>query len=206
MHHLRVFIIVATVGLLLAPGIAFSYGNGGNGGSGDVSQDYAFGGGAVSWSPNPNGVDVRGSSIWRGRPENITKGPYQPDKAVEDAEQELLDGFKDKKYTKEDVKANLEWAQRVGITLSDEAKKTLDAIKNPPTTQLGKWTEKMQDKSVKIINFVNDIYKLQDKRKSQGRSMTADDYRSVGTKSAIKNTVPPQYRRYVDKAFDFAGF
>ena len=206
MNRLRVFIIIATVGLLLAPGFAFSYGNGGDGGSGDVSQADSFGGGAVSWSPNPNGVDVRGSSIWNGRPANIEKGPYQEGTAVEDAEQDLLDGYRDKTYSADEVKANLEWAQNAGIQLSDAAQKTLDAIKNPPPTQHGKWTEKMQDKSVKVINFVNDIYKLRDKRKSQGLSMTADDYRSAGVKSGIKNNVPPQYRKYVDKAFDFAGF
>jgi len=122
--------------LMAVTSAAHSYGGGGNGGGGDVGwaaqEDDSFGGGAVSWAPNPNGADVIGSSIWRGRPESLEKGPYQRNKAVEDAEQDLLDGFKNGQYTAEEVKENLRWAQRVGIAISDEAKKTLESIVNPP--------------------------------------------------------------------------
>jgi len=185
--------------LLVPITTAYSYGGGG-GGAGSDSEISSSGGGAVSWSSNPNGLDVIGSSIWHGRPANIKKGPYQPDTAVEDAEQDLLDGFKRGEYTADEVKANLEWAQKVGITLSDEAQKTLDRIKNPPKTpgkqtvpgQSCQFTEKQQNKAVKVIDIVNQYYKLKDKRKQQGKKMTTGDYYSIGTKTAIKDKVPPQ--------------
>jgi hypothetical protein len=88
--------------------------------------------GGVSWAPNPNGADVVGSSIWDGRPANIEHGPYQPDKAVEDAEAELLSGFQSGNYTAQDVKEQLDWAQRVGIKISPQAVKVLHDINNPP--------------------------------------------------------------------------
>lgn len=200
--------------LLVPITTAYSYG-GGSGGGTSQSDDSSFGGGAVSWVPNPNGADVRGSSIWHGRPENIKKGPYQPDTAVEDAEQDLLDGFKRGEYSADEVKANLEWAQRVGISISNEAQQTLSSINNPPKTPVkpqtapvksGQFTTKQQNKAVKIINIVNDYYKLKDKRKQQGKKMTTGDYYSIGTKTAIKDKVPKQVKKYVDKAFDFLDY
>jgi hypothetical protein len=193
--------------------MAYSYG-GGNGGGTSQAEDGSFGGGAVSWAPNPNGVDVIGSSIWHGRPENIKKGPYQADTAVEDAEQDLLDGFKHGEYTADEVKANLEWAQKVGITISDEAQKTLNGINSPAKTpgeqtapgQSGQLTEKQQDKVVKVLDIINQYYKTKDKCKQQGRKMTTGDLYGIGAKVAIKDKVPPQYKKYVDKAFDMFGF
>jgi len=117
------------------PSTSFGYGGGGGGGGG--TEDAFAGmaptaGGGVSWAPNPNGADVVGSSIWDGRPENIEHGPYQPDKAVQDAEAELLSGFQSGNYTAPDVKKHLGWAQRVGIKISPQAIKVLHAIDNPP--------------------------------------------------------------------------
>lgn len=192
---------------------AIAYG-GGSGGGTSQSDDSSFSGGAVSWAPNPNGVDVIGSSIWHGRPDNIKKGPYQPDTAVEDAEQDLLDGFKRGEYSADEVKANLEWAQKVGITISDEAQKTLDRIKNPPKTpgkqttpgQSGQFTTKQQDTAAKVIDVMAEYYKLKDKRKQQGRKMTTGDLYGLGTKTAMKDKVPTKYKKYVDKAFDMFGY
>lgn len=202
--------------LLVSVTTAYSYGGGGGSGGGvSQAEDNSFGGGAVSWAPNPNGADVRGSSIWNGRPENLEKGPYQSDKAVEDAEQELLDGFKNNQYSADEVKANLEWAQKVGISISKEAQQTLDKINNPPKTPVkpqkapvksSQFTTKQQDKAVQIINIVNDYYKLKDKRKQQGRKLTKTDLYGLGAKSAIKDKVPTQVKKYVDKAFDVFGF
>lgn len=128
-------ILICWLGLCIGlPSIAFGYGGGGGGGEGTdffASMGPSASGG-VSWSPNPNGADVMGSSIWDGRPESIHHGPYQPDKAVEDAEAELLQGLTDGNYTPAQVKEQLEWAQRVGIKISPQALQALDKINNPP--------------------------------------------------------------------------
>lgn len=132
---------IVLIGLLLVcfwvPSTVVGYGGGG-GGDGDSNTDIfssaeSHASGGVSWAPNPNGSDVMGSSIWDGRPENIHHGPYQPDKAVQDAEAELLEGLKDGNYTPAQVKEQLEWAQRVGIQLSPQAIKKLNEINNPPS-------------------------------------------------------------------------
>ena len=36
--------------------------------------------------------------------------------------------------------------------------------------------------------------------------MTTGDLYGIGAKVAIKDKVPPQYKKYVDKAFDMFGF
>ena len=136
MRVMKVVMIVLAVSLLLPWNSAFAYG-GGSGGGVSQAEDNSFGGGAVSWSSNPNGLDVMGSSIWHGRPENLTKGPYQPDTAVEDAEQDLLDGFKRGEYTSEEVKENLQWAKKAGIHISNEAQKVLDGLSAPTGSVAG---------------------------------------------------------------------
>jgi hypothetical protein len=127
MRVVKVVMIVLAVSLLLPWNSAVAYG-GGSGGGTSQSDDSSFSGGAVSWSKNPNGLDVMGSSIWHGRPENLRKGPYQPGTAVEDAEQDLLDGFKGGEYTSAEVKENLQWAKKAGIHISNEAQKVLDGL------------------------------------------------------------------------------
>lgn len=127
MRVVKVVMIVLAVSLLLPWNSAVAYG-GGSGGGTSQSDDSSFSGGAVSWSKNPNGLDVIGSSIWHGRPENLAKGPYQPGAAVEDAEQDLLDGFKSGEYTSEEVKENLQWAKKARIHISSEAQKVLDGL------------------------------------------------------------------------------
>ncbi|MBN2515438.1 MAG: hypothetical protein JXC33_05325 [Deltaproteobacteria bacterium] len=202
--------------LLIPVTTAYAYGGGGSGGGVSQAEDSSFGGGAVSWAPNPNGADVIGSSIWRGRPENIEKGPYQPGKAVEDAEQDLLDGFRSGQYSADEVKANLAWAQRVGISISNEAQQTLDKINNPPKTPIkqktnpGKsgqlTTQQQNNKAANIIKYVNDYYQLKDKRKQQGRKLTKADLYSIGAKNAVKDKVPKKIKKYVDKVFDVFGY
>ncbi len=112
-------------------------GHGGGGNSEDGgdrnSMDLQPISGGVSWGQNPNGTDVMGTSIWDGRPESIEDGPYQPDRAVEDAESALLQGLDDGQYTPEEVKEQLDWAQSVGIQISAQAQNFLNNINQPPS-------------------------------------------------------------------------
>jgi hypothetical protein len=195
---------------------AYSYGGGGGGGGngGGVEQeDDSFGGGAVSWAPNPNGADVIGSSIWRGRPESLEKGPYQKNKAVEDAEQDLLDGFRSGQYSAEEVKENLEWAQRVGIAISDQAKSTLESIVNPPPKpavaapqQSSVDEQKVADKMEKYLNIWADYNKAKEKNRATGKPTTKTDLAVVGLKNAIKGKVSTENQETVDKVFNFIGY
>jgi len=136
MGFLKIILFVMAASLLIPGNSALAYG-GGSGGGVSQAEDSSFGGGAVSWSENPNGLDVMGSSIWHGRPESLEKGPYQPGKAVEDAEQDLLDGFKRGEYTKEEVKENLLWAIKAGIHISNEAQGVLDGLSSPTASSAG---------------------------------------------------------------------
>ena len=95
--------IALSVGLAAPTQFAFAYGGGGAG-----QEETSFGGGAVSWTTNPNGVDVIGSSIYSVQPAVVKKGPYQKDTAVQDAEEALLEGYKQGTYTADEVKTNLE--------------------------------------------------------------------------------------------------
>jgi hypothetical protein len=159
-------ILICLLGICIGlPSIAFGYGGGGGGGEGadpTASMGPSTSGG-VSWSPNPNGADVMGSSIWDGRPESIHHGPYQPDKAVEDAEAELLQGFDDKTYTPDQVKEQLEWAQRVGIKLSPQALQVLTEINKPPApttpstsdTSGSSQNDKQNEKAAEAVNILN---------------------------------------------------
>jgi hypothetical protein len=130
---IRLVIIALAISFYL-PGFCFAYGGGEGGESGssdEIEMLHEHAGGGVTWTENPNGADVIGSSVWNGRPAEIERGPYQRGTAVEDAEQALLDGLKTGLYTEEEVKANLEWAVRVNIGISNEAK---DILNNKPST------------------------------------------------------------------------
>ena len=172
----KICLCILLLTIFCIPTTVVGYGGGGGGGSGDGANNTAdpFAGmeplasGGVTWTPNPNGANVRGSSIWSERPENIQQGPYQPDKAVEDAEQELLTGFQSGNYTPQQVKEQLEWAQQVGITLSPQAVKTLEAINHPPapsspppttsnTSRSSRRNEKQNEKAAEIINVLNAV-------------------------------------------------
>jgi len=125
---MKVFVIVFSIVIaaIMPVTSACAYGNGG--GSGDVGIDDSFGMGTVSWSTSSLALTIAGSSMWSGRPTNIKESPDQKEREVFEHEQELLDGFKSGKYTKENVKTTLEWAKKVGFQISDEAQKTLDAL------------------------------------------------------------------------------
>jgi len=119
-----VIIIAMVVPIMMSATFACTYGNGG----GEAEIANSFGMGKVGWSTGPVGLTVAGSPIWHGRPTIIEKGPALRERAVWEHEQELLDGFKSNKYTKENVKTTLEWAKKVGFHISDDAQKTLDAL------------------------------------------------------------------------------
>jgi len=154
MRTIKVIMIAVAVGLMFPWNAAFAYG-GGNGSGTSQPEDNSFSGGAVSWSKNPNGLAVMGSSIWHGRPESLEKGPYQPGKAVEDAEQDLLDGFKNKEYTREEVQENLLWAKRVGIHISNEAQQVLDGLSATTGSSKGK---SQQNKKYLYPNIDHSLY------------------------------------------------
>ena len=159
MRRIVVALTIALIASLTASShCVFAYGGGGADSGG--REDSSFGGGAVSWTKNPNGVDVIGSSIYSGQPAVVKKGPYQKDTAVQDAEESLLEGYKQGTYTADEVKANLEWAQRVGIEISEKARDLLNKLKSPPpkstpqskpTTTTSK--DKQADKIAKVINI-----------------------------------------------------
>ena len=120
-----IIIVVAIVIATMMPvTLACAYGNGG----GEEEMDNSFGMGTVGWSTGPLGLTLVGSPMWHGRPMTIDKGPDQREREMWEHEQELLDGFKSGKYTKENVKTTLEWAKKVGFHISDKAQKTLDAL------------------------------------------------------------------------------
>lgn len=111
---LAIILIVPTQSVL-----AYGGGGGGGGGAGGGAEDHEHASGGVSWTPNPNGEGVIGSSVWRGpRPE----GPFQDDKSIQDALDDLVSGM-GSEFTDEQVKANMDWAQRAGV---------LEGVKIPP--------------------------------------------------------------------------
>jgi len=199
--------IAVSVGLSAPTQFAFAYGGGGGG-----QEESSFGGGAVSWTKNPNGVDAIGSSIYSGRPADIEKGPYQEDTAVQDAEEALLEGYQQGTYTANEVKANLEWAQRVGIEISDKANDFLTKLKNPPpeSTPKSKPTatskDKQGDKIAKVINIIADYNKMKAKQKDTGKKVSQLDLAVIGLKNTLRDNVPKEYKDSVDKAFEFFGY
>ncbi|GEM_PF-1093553 len=171
------------------PSTVVGYGGGGSEGTDAFASMEPQASGGVSWAPNPNGADVMGSSIWDGRPENIQQGPYQPDKAVEDAEAELLQGLDGGKYTPQQVKEQLEWAQRVGIKLSPQAIKKLNQIKNPPakpskTSSSSSLEARNQKQNEKANDFIN-IFNAVSKAHRNGGS--ASDIEAAAISAGLKN-------------------
>lgn len=184
----------------------FAYGGGGDGGgagsaqtSGSSSSSGSWG---VSWGENPNGADVFGSSIWAGRPENIHHGPYQPDKAVEDAEAELISGFQSGNYTPEQVREQLEWAQRVGIKISGQAQEILDRIKHPapvsppvaatnpsPSSGSSAADEKLANKLELYLNIWAAVNSKIKDDKANGRETSVNDIKGTAAVEILKDKV-----------------
>ena len=224
---IKLFLIMSFIITISAPQSGFAHsggggggggggGAGGDGGGGDVADVLGSGGAwGVSWTPNPNGSDVVGSSIWRGRPENVKQGPYQADTAVEDAEAELLSGYQSGTYTAEEVKTNLEWAQRVGIKISAQAQQALNNILKPPSTpstssttpgSSSKLSDKAMDDVTKGLNLWANYNKQKAKNKKLGKKTTKSDLAVAGIKTAIKDALPSSWQQSVDDAFSFLGY
>ena len=115
----------------------------------------------------------------------------------------MLEGYKQGAYTADEVKANLELAQRVGVEISDEARDLLNKLKSPPpqsTPQTAK--DKQADKLGKIINMVADYNRMKAQQKSTGKQPTQLDLAIIGLKNLLRDNVPQDYKDYVDKAFE----
>ena len=207
---IKLFLIMSFIITISAPQSGFAHsggggggggggGAGGDGGGGDVADVLGSGGAwGVSWTPNPNGSDVVGSSIWRGRPENVKQGPYQADTAVEDAEAELLSGYQSGTYTAEEVKTNLEWAQRVGIKISAQAQQALNNILKPPsppstssttksTTQSSssKLNDKTMDNILIGLDVLTEYNKIKAEKKKLGLKPNMFDVIAAGLKKGL---------------------
>ncbi len=186
--------------LMFCPATIFAHGGGGGGGGSEdgdgmnaaspPADDY-FGsmGGGVSWEPNPNGPGILGSSVYDGRPANIEKGPYQSGTAIEDAEALLLWGYAAGNYTADEVKEQLAWAERVGLTISDKAQQTLEQINNPqkvpvkvsnpappPSESL---TAEEDDNFVLILQIAHAIGKKNTENNNSNKDTTANDLADV---------------------------
>jgi hypothetical protein len=106
MNALAALICAAALMLVVPAHGVFAYGNGGGNGGDESHEHYAAG---VSCIPNPNGEGVIGSSIWSGpRP----AGPFEEAKSIQDAWQDLLSGYKDGKYSRDQVREIVQWANK----------------------------------------------------------------------------------------------
>jgi hypothetical protein len=113
-----IIVLILAISLMMPARSVLAYGNGGNG-NGDTTEDHEHASGGVSWTPNPNGEGVIGSSVWQGpRP----AGPFQADKSIQDALEDLARGA-GTEYTDKQVRENMEWARRAGL---------LEGIEVPP--------------------------------------------------------------------------
>lgn len=185
--------------LIFCPTISLATGGGGGGGNdrdnifNNPSAPEYFGsmGGGVSWTPNPNGPGVFGSSIYDGRPENIEKGPYQSGTAIEDAEALLLAGYVAGNYTPQDVKEQLAWAEKVGLTISDKAQNTLDLINKPKKepAKVSKSASQKEDKFDLFLKIAAAIGKKSTDNKKKNKSTTANDLLDVAAGEIVKQNI-----------------
>ena len=166
-EKISILICVLLLGIVVFfPSMVVAHGGGGGGGGGGSEDGDSFGvsssateeylmGGGVSWTPNPNGPGIRGSSIYDGRPDNIEKGPYQSGWAIEYSEALMFDedGNLTGRYTPAEVMEQLEWATRVGIKVSDAALLALDQM-----------AEEMQQ----LLALLDDIEKQEAEDNKQG--------------------------------------
>jgi len=133
MKHIVVIVLALVISLTVASNTCLAYGGGGAGGAGAGAEDHEHASGGVSWTPNPNGEGVIGSSVWRGpRP----SGPFQADKSIQDALDDLVRGM-GTEFTDEQVKANMEWAQRAGVLEGVKVPSELTRFLTPPASQPG---------------------------------------------------------------------
>ncbi len=134
MKMLKIVMVVLVISLMLPAGFALAYGGDGDGdGDGDSADAFATadsfaGGGAVSWGGHPGYPNVRGSSVWDCNP----VGPFQEGTSIQGSVQDLIDGYQDGRYTRDDVRNSLAWAEGVGISLDNTRRDDLVTLMNPP--------------------------------------------------------------------------
>ena len=159
-RYLGIFLMV----VIMAPNFVWAYGGGGGAGGGGSGGDGGAGGSenviGVSYSPRRDGKDIIGTSVWTGHVEE----PFAEDKSVQDAIQELRDGFLSGQYDSDHFKKSLHWAHKRGMITDQEFKKHLlllkkqaaKAKKKTPSTQA---KTKRPLEAIKRIgpNFINQM-------------------------------------------------
>jgi len=203
MKTLKIVMVVLVISLMLPTSFVLAYGGDGdsNGDDDIITDDGSFGGGAVSWGGHPGYPNVRGSSVWDCDP----VGPFQEGTAIEDSVQDLLDGYQDGRYTKDDVRNSLAWAEGVGISLDNTRRDELVTLMNPPPPKNIKKSEdsKAGDNLEKGLNMLANYMNT---KKNGGKSPLKAQIGAIALKEGIKSYVPKEYHSYVDDGFDFFGF
>ena len=218
MRTILVVVLAVLIGLSVPAPLVFAYGGGGGGGggAGAGAEDHEHASGGVSWAPNPNGEDVIGSSVWSGpHPE----GPFQADKSIQDALEELAQGA-GSIYSDDQVRENLEWAQRAGILRGVEIPPGLarfltrggstSATSQSTGTASGTPQQTAPDKSAqrdaKVADYVSiglDVYVWYKEQQAQGKNVTPEEMegriRAEVINYKVKNATPEDVNKAVQK-------
>jgi len=213
MRTILVVLLAVMIGLLAPTQLVFAYGGGGGGGgAGAGAEDHEHASGGVSWTPNPNGEDVIGSSVWRGpRP----PGPFQADKAIQDALDDLVQGA-GPTYSDEQVKENLEWAQRAGILRGIKIPAELlrfmpqggsqgassQSSGTPSSTQQA-GTSKSAQRDAKVANYVAiglDVHSWYKQQQAQGKTVTPAQIEAKVRAEVIKYKLKNMTQRDLNRA------
>ncbi|MEA3486306.1 MAG: hypothetical protein U9R20_01465 [Thermodesulfobacteriota bacterium] len=201
MKMLKIVMVALVISLMLPVGFALGYGGDGDG-DGDSADafvaDDSFGGGAVSWGGHPDYPNVRGSSVWDCNP----VGPFQEGTAIQDSVQDLIDGYQDGRYTKDDVKNSLDWAEGVGISLDNTRRDDLVTLMNPPPPKNSE-DEKVADQIEMGLNMWAAYNET--KKNNGGKPPSKLQIGASVAKKGIKQYVPSEYHGWVDDAFDLVG-
>ncbi len=202
MKMLKIVIVVLIISLMLPAGFALAYGGDGDG-DGDSADAFATadsfaGGGAVSWGGVPGYPNVRGSSVWDCNP----VGPFQEGTAIQDSVQDLIDGYQDGRYTKDDVRNSLAWAEGVGISLDNTRRDDLVTLMNPPPPKNSE-DEKVADQLERGLNMWAAYNET--KKNNGGKPPSKLQIGVSVLKEGIKSYVPQEHQHYVDDLFDLIG-
>jgi hypothetical protein len=182
MKHIAVIVLALAISLTAASNTCLAYGGGGGGGGNGGAEDHEHASGGVSWTPNPNGEGVIGSSVWRGpRP----AGPFQEDKSIQDALDDLVRGM-GTEFTDEQVRANMDWARRAGVLEGIKVPSKLTAFLNPSGSQTSKHARRAQRQADAIGIAANVWGWLQDQKK-KGKDPSAQDIENHVKKQIIKH-------------------
>ena len=201
MKMLKIIIVVLVISLMFPTGFALAYGGDGDGdGDGDdvITDDGSFGGGAVSWGGVPGYPNVRGSSVWDCNP----VGPFQEGTSIQDSVKDLIDGYQDGRYTKDDVRNSLAWAEGVGISLDKTRRGELVTLMNPPPPKNSE-DEKVADQLEMGLNMWAAYNET--KKNNGGNPPSKLQIGASVIKEGIKSYVPQEYQHYVDDAFGLLG-